>query len=83
MRAAETQRFFEQLTTYVHQNVSTNFDASHDKLIDVLDSVGLLQLIMFTEQDFQIVLDPASLSMEVFLDLKSLSEALRAHAEAS
>ena len=68
--------FYEQLSAYVHETVSPEFDPSSDRLIDVLDSVGLLQLIVYIEQEFRIFLDPASLSIEVFMDLKTLSLAL-------
>lgn len=69
--------YFEELTSYVRDNVAPEFDPAHDRLLDVLDSVGLLQLIMYIESEFQITLDPASLSIEVFLDINSLSAALR------
>lgn len=75
--------FFEQLTAYVRSNASPDFDPGNDRLLDVLDSVGLLQLIMFIEQEFQIVLDPASLSIEVFIDLRSLAAALQNYATAA
>lgn len=73
---AETD-FYGRLTHYVHENVSPEFDPANDRLIEVLDSVGLLQLIMHIEQEFQIFLDPDSLSLEVFLNIESLSGALR------
>ena len=71
--------YHQRLTAYVQQNVVAEFDPTNDKLIDVLDSVGLLQLIMHIESDFNIVLDPASLSIEVFLDIDSLAKALNDH----
>jgi acyl carrier protein len=74
--------YYEQLSIYVHDSVSQEFDASTDRLIDVLDSVGLLQLIVHIEQEFQIYLDPASLSIEVFMDLKTLSLALTEYSAA-
>jgi acyl carrier protein len=75
--------FYAQLTTYVRENVSPEFDPANDRLLDILDSVGLLQLIMHIEHEFQIFLDPGSLSIEVFMDLESLSAALQEYAAAA
>ena len=75
--------FYEKLTAYVRENVSPEFDPANDRLLDVLDSVGLLQLIMHIEHEFQIFLDPGSLSIEVFMDLYSLCAALQEYAAAA
>ncbi|MEZ5458851.1 MAG: hypothetical protein R3E65_05950 [Steroidobacteraceae bacterium] len=76
-------RYFEELTVYIRENVSAEFDPANDRLLDVLDSVGLLQLIMHIEHEFQIFLDPGSLSIEVFMDLNSLCAALREYSAAA
>lgn len=75
--------YYEQLTAYIRDNVSAEFDPANDRLLDVLDSVGLLQLIMHIEHEFQIFLDPGSLSIEVFMDVGTLSAALKEHSAAA
>jgi acyl carrier protein len=75
--------YYEQLTIYIRENVSAEFDPANDRLLDVLDSVGLLQLIMHIEHEFQIFMDPGSLSIEVFMDLGTLSAALKEYSAAA
>lgn len=72
--------YFEALDKHIRENVNPDFNAQEDRLIDFLDSVSLLQLIVHIEEEFQIFLDPAALSLEVFVDLTSLSAALQEHA---
>lgn len=52
------QYYEQRLTTYVRNSVVAEFDPAEDKLIDVLDSVGVLNLIMHIESDCNLVLDP-------------------------
>jgi acyl carrier protein len=75
--------YYKQLTLYIRENVSAEFDPANDRLLDVLDSVGLLQLIMHIEHEFQIFMDPGSLSIEVFMDLGTLSAALKEYSAAA
>jgi acyl carrier protein len=72
--------FFEALDQHIRETINPDFNAHEDRLIDFLDSVSLLQLIVHIEEAFQIYLDAASLSLEVFVDLTSLSNALQEHA---
>jgi acyl carrier protein len=80
---SSTDFYYEQLTAYIRENVSAEFDPANDRLLDVLDSVGLLQLIMHIEHEFQIFLDPGSLKLEVFMDLGTLSAALKEYSAAA
>lgn len=82
-RNSSADFYYEQLTVYIRENVSAEFDPANDRLLDVLDSVGLLQLIMHIEHEFQIFLDPGSLSIEVFMDLGTLSAALKDYSAAA
>lgn len=78
-----TAFYFESLAAYIRENHNPEFDAANDRLIDLLDSVSLLQLILHIEEEFKIFLDPSSLSLEVFVDLSSLSAALQEHSAAT
>ncbi len=74
--------YFESLAAHIREHFNPDFDPTNDRLIDLLDSVSLLQLIVHIEEEFKIFLDPASLSIEVFVDLTSLSAALQEYSAA-
>jgi len=55
-----------QLIAYIHANIDPHFNPDADQLIAILDSVSLMQLILFIEQDFGITLDLATLGIDMF-----------------
>lgn len=68
--------YFQSLASYLRDNLTSEFDPSKDRLLDVLDSVGFLRLIIYIDEEFGITLDPVLLSLEVFADVGTLSSTL-------
>jgi acyl carrier protein len=62
----------EQLVVYIRANVDPQFNAESDPLIAILDSVSLMQLILFIEQDFGITLDLATLGIDMFATVETV-----------
>ena len=48
---------YERIVGYIRENMEPEFDPGEDALSQVLDSVSLLQLITFIDQDLGIPLD--------------------------
>ena len=67
----------EQLVAYLHANVDPQFNPDSDQLIAILDSVSLMQLILFIEQDFGITLDLATLGIDMFATVDTVIATLQ------
>ncbi len=63
---------YERIVSYIRDNMEPEFDPREDALSQVLDSVSLLQLISFIDQDLGIPLDLEGLSMESFASVESV-----------
>jgi acyl carrier protein len=66
----------ERLVAYVRETVDREFDPDQQRLIEVLDSVSLLQLIMFIDQELGITLDLSSLGVEMFTTIDTVVQVL-------
>lgn len=62
----------ERLVQYVRENLDPEFDAEQQPLAQLLDSVSLMQLIMFIDQELRVPLDLSSLSLEWFATVDTL-----------
>lgn len=71
----------EKLIDYIRTNVDPEFDADEQALTQVLDSVSLLQLITYIDQELGIPVDMSSLTLDMFASLDTLLEALEAYVE--
>lgn len=68
----------EKLILYVRETVDPEFDPVQQPLMQVLDSVSLLQLIMWIDQELGISLDLSGLSVEMFATVDTVVEGLAA-----
>ena len=66
----------ERLVAYVQETIEKEFDPDQQRLIEILDSVSLLQLIMFIDQELGITLDLATLGVEMFTTIDTVVKAL-------
>jgi acyl carrier protein len=66
----------EKLVAYVRETVDPEFDPDGQRLTEVLDSVSLLQLIMFIDQELGITLDLSGLSIEMFTTVDTVVQGL-------
>ena len=64
------------LIGYLHKNVDEEFDPEQDNLLEIMDSVSLLQLIVFIEQEMDVCLDMSMLGIEAFASVDSLLDTL-------
>jgi len=62
----------ERLVQYVRENLDPEFDAAQQPLAQLLDSVSLMQLIMFIDTELRVPLDLSSLSLEWFATVDTL-----------
>ena len=67
----------QQLIDYIKTNIDEEFE-SDDDLIDYLDSVSLLQMVVAIEQMFGIRLNMASIDLDDFETVDTLTEMLEA-----
>lgn len=70
----------EQLITYLRSSIDPNFDADQHELGSLLDSVSLIQLITFIDEELGISLDLPSLRLEMFMTVESLLHMLAEYA---
>lgn len=66
----------DKIIGYVRTSVDPGFDADQHELAPILDSVSLLQLIAFIEQDLGVALDLPSLRLEMFASVDSVVRTL-------
>ena len=69
----------DRLLAYLRQHVAADFQPERDRLLDFLDSVAILQLVMFLEQDLGVSLDMSQIDLEAFATLDSLAEIVQSH----
>jgi acyl carrier protein len=67
----------ERITEYVRGAVDPAFDPDTQPLTGLLDSVSLLQLLLFIEQEFGVTPDMAGMEAADFATVDSLVAALR------
>jgi acyl carrier protein len=66
----------EKIVDYIQSQIDPEFDADADVLTQVLDSVSLLQLVMFIDQDLGIPLDLSNLTLDAFVSVDAVVETL-------
>ena len=66
----------EKLIKFMRENIDHEFDPDEDSLIDLMDSVSLLQLVVFIEQDLDIRLDMSMMGLESFANIDALLDTL-------
>ncbi len=67
---------YERIVGYIRENMEPDFDPGEDALSQVLDSVSLLQLIGFIDQDLGIPLDLEGLTLDRFASVETVVELL-------
>ncbi len=67
---------YERIVDYIRENMEPEFDPGEDALSQVLDSVSLLQLITFIDQDLGIPLDLEGLTLDRFASVDSVVQML-------
>ena len=66
----------ERLVTYLRATIDPNYDADQHELGLLLDSVSLIQLITFIDEELGVSLDLPSLRLEMFMNMESLLHTL-------
>jgi acyl carrier protein len=66
----------ERLVAYIQEAVDPEFNPDHQRLMEILDSVSLLQFILFIDQELGIPLDLSSLGIEMFTTIDTVVQAL-------
>jgi acyl carrier protein len=66
----------ERIVDYIKTQIDPDFDADADVLTQVLDSVSLLQLVLFIDQDLGIPLDLSNLTLDAFASVDTVVETL-------
>lgn len=67
---------YERIVGYIRENMEPEFDPGEDALSQVLDSVSLLQLISFIDQDLGIPLDLEGLTLDRFASVETVVQML-------
>ncbi|HEY6881538.1 MAG TPA: hypothetical protein VI299_26110 [Polyangiales bacterium] len=62
----------DKIVSFIHNQIEPEFDAEADTLTDVLDSVSLLQLVEFIDQELGVQLELSTLSLDSFATVESL-----------
>lgn len=68
----------EALVSYIHSHIDPHFDPDRDQLVQALDSVSLLQLVAFIDEQLGIRLDFGALTLDAFATVDVLLSSLRA-----
>lgn len=66
----------EALVTFIRQQIREDFEPDTGELLNFLDSVSLLQLVVFIEEHFRIILDMAEFDLENFRTVDTLVRVL-------
>jgi acyl carrier protein len=66
----------ERLVAYIQEAVDPEFNPDQQRLMEILDSVSLLQFIMFIDQELGITLDLSGLGIEMFTTVDTVVQAL-------
>lgn len=66
----------ERLVAYVRESVDPEFDPGQQRLTEIMDSVSLLQFIMFIDQELGIPLDLSGLGIEMFATIDTVVRTL-------
>lgn len=68
----------DKVIVYVRENLDGQFDPEQQPLIQLMDSVSLMQMIMWIDQELKVSLDLSNLSLEMFATVESLIQELNA-----
>jgi acyl carrier protein len=66
----------ERIVDYIQTQIDPEFDADADVLTQVLDSVSLLQLVLFIDQDLGIPLDLSNLTLDAFVSVDTVMKTI-------
>jgi acyl carrier protein len=66
----------ERIVDYIQTQIDPEFDADADVLTQVLDSVSLLQLVVFIDQDLGIPLDLSNLTLDAFVSVDTVMKTI-------
>jgi acyl carrier protein len=66
----------DRLVVYVREAVDPEFNPEQQRLIEILDSVSLMQFILFIDQELGIPLDLSGLGIEMFTTIDTVVQAL-------
>ena len=66
----------ERLAAYVRESVDPEFNPDQQRLTEIMDSVSLLQFIMFIDQELGITLDLSGLGIEMFTTIDTVVQTL-------
>lgn len=69
----------EKIVQYIRSAVDPEFDAEADVLTQVLDSVSLLQLIVYIDQELGVSLELSDLTLDAFASVDAVLDTLNAH----
>lgn len=64
----------DELIQYIHDNVASEFDPDSDELVVFLDSVSLLQFVLFVEQTAGVQIDLSVVGLEPFSTMDTLCQ---------
>lgn len=62
----------QRIVSYIQTAIDPEFDPDSDVLTQVLDSVSLLQLVVFIDQELGIPLDLGNLTLDAFASVDSV-----------
>ena len=65
----------EKVTAFVRSEIDPSFEAGGE-LLPVLDSVGLVKLLMFIESDLGVVVDVSTLDFDALANVDTLLAAI-------
>jgi acyl carrier protein len=63
----------ERLVAYIQENVDDEYE-ENEELLDYMDSVTLLQFIVFIEQTFGVTINQSDLTIDAFESIDSVIE---------
>jgi acyl carrier protein len=66
----------ERIIVYVREAVDPEFNPDQQRLMEILDSVSLMQFILFIDQELGIPLDLSGLGIEMFTSVDTVVRAL-------
>ena len=71
----------QRITDYIRASFDPAFNPESDELLELLDSIALVQLIAFISNEFDVSLDMSSLTMESFATVDTVMQVIEAHAK--
>jgi len=62
----------DAIIQFITESLDSQYDPENDVLTQVLDSVSLLQLVVFLDQELGVQLDMSNLTLDAFASIDSL-----------